>query len=266
MSDRSPSRPTALVTGAASGIGAAFARALAGEGYRLVLVDRNGERLRSTASGLAADCETVTADLTVEAEVDGVAARCREVDLLVNNAGFGHPTAFLATSVEAEVAMSRLHTETVLRLTLAALPPMIERGRGGVVNTASVLGFFPSSTYSASKAWVINFSQAAARSARPHGVGVMALCPGFTRTEFHDSAEMNMTQVPGFLWRDADAVVAGALRDWRRRKALSIPGWHNKAIASAGRLLPPSLIGRMLSGANTRPGSVRAGAGDRPGV
>jgi short-subunit dehydrogenase len=143
---------------------------------------------------------------------------------------------------------------------------MIERGRGGVINTASLLGFFPSSTYSASKAWVINFSQAAARSARPHGVGVMALCPGFTRTDFHDTAAMNMAQVPGFLWSDADAVVAGALRDWRRRKALSVPGWHNKAIASAARLLPPSLIGRMLSGANTRPRSVRAGAADRPGA
>lgn len=263
MSDRSRSRPTALVTGAASGIGAAFARALAREGYRLVLVDRDGERLQATASGLA-DCETVIADLTVEAEVARIEARCREgLDLLVNNAGFGHATEFLATPVEAEVAMSRLHTETVLRLTLAALPSMMERGRGGVINTASVLGFFPSSTYSATKAWVINFSQAAARSTLPRNVAVMALCPGFTRTEFHESAAMNMTAVPGFLWMDADAVVAAAMRDWGRRRALSVPGWHNKAIVAVGRLLPLRLIGRMLSGANTRP--VRAGAVSPPG-
>ncbi len=255
MSDeRSASPPTALITGAASGIGAAFARALANEGYRLILVDRNGERLRTTADALAAECEIMTADLIVEADIAGVEKRCRAgIDLLVNNAGFGHPTGFLTTSVQAEIAMSRLHTETVLRLTLAALPSMIERGSGGVINLASVLGFFPSSTYSATKAWVINFSQSAARNTRPRKVTVTALCPGFTRTEFHDSASMNMTKVPGFLWMEADVLVATALRDWRKGRALSIPGWKNKTIASLGRLLPPSLIGRMLSGANTRP-------------
>jgi len=255
MSDeRSVSPPTALITGAASGIGAAFARLLASEGYRLILVDRNGEGLKATANALPADCEIITADLIVEEEVADVEKRCRDgIDLLVNNAGFGHPTDFLTTAVQAEVAMSRLHTETVLRLTLAAIPSMIERGGGGVINVGSVLGFFPSSTYSATKAWVINFSQAAARSTRPHHVAVTALCPGFTRTEFHDNAGMNMTQVPGFLWMDADAVVAAALRDWRKRKALSIPGWKNKTIVSIGRLLPLGLIGRMLSSADTRP-------------
>jgi short-subunit dehydrogenase len=254
IDDRSASVPTALITGSASGIGAAFARLLAREGYRLILVDRSGERLKATANSLSADCEIMVADLIVEEDVAGVEKRCRDgIDLLVNNAGFGHPTGFLTTPVQAEIAMSRLHTETVLRLTLAALPSMIERGNGGVINIASVLGFFPSSTYSASKAWVINFSQSAARNTRPHNVAVTALCPGFTRTEFHDSARMNMTKVPGFLWMEADAVVAAALRDWRKRKVLSIPGWKNKTIVSIGRLLPLGLIGRMLSSADTRP-------------
>jgi uncharacterized protein len=254
------SRPTALVTGAAAGIGAAFARALAREGYRLVLVDRNSERLRATAEALAAPCEAVVADLTVDEDVARVEARCREgLDLLVNNAGFGHSTDFLATPVQAEVAMSRLHTETVLRLTLAALPPMIERGRGGVINTASVLGFFPSSTYSATKAWVINFSQSAAVKTLPHGVAVTALCPGFTRTEFHGSARMNMTGIPSPLWMEADVLVAAALRDWRRRKALSVPGWQNKAIVALARLLPMRVIGRLLSHAGKRPLAVRGG-------
>jgi short-subunit dehydrogenase len=236
-------------------MGASFARALAREGYRLILVDRDGERLKETADALPVDCEIMTADLTLDDDIAGVEARCREgVDLLVNNAGFGHPTKFLDTPVAAEIAMSRLHTETVLRLTIAALPSMIERGRGGVINVASVLGFFPSSTYSASKSWVINFSQSTAIKMRSRGVTVMALCPGFTRTEFHDSARMNMTGIPGFLWLEADVVVATALRDWRRRKPLSIPGWKNRTIVSFGRLLPLGAIDRILSRSNTRTG------------
>ncbi|GAB4000530.1 SDR family oxidoreductase [Glycomyces albus] len=259
---RSEAPPTALITGAASGIGAAFARVLAREGHRLILVDRDDDALlRSVADDLAADCEVVAADLAAEADVAALEARCGNgVDLLVNNAGFGHPTGFLDTPVEAEVAMIRLHTETVLRLTLAALPPMIERGRGGVINTASVLGFFPSSTYSATKAWVINFSQAAARTARDHGVAVTALCPGFTRTGFHSSARMDMSKIPRFMWMDADAVAAAALRDWRKGKALSVPGRQYKTIAAVGRLLPPKLVGRILAGAGTRPGPARAAA------
>ncbi|MCC3762990.1 SDR family NAD(P)-dependent oxidoreductase [Glycomyces sp. TRM65418] len=261
MSDASSqARPTALVTGAAAGIGAAFARRLAREGYRLVLVDRNGGRLRETAPSLSAECEVIAADLVVDADVARVEERCREgVELLVNCAGFGHPTGFLATPVQAEVAMSRLHTETVLRLTLAALPSMIERRRGGVINIASVLGFFPSSTYSATKAWVINFSQSAAVKTRPHRVAVTALCPGFTRTEFHDSAGMNMSKIPGFLWLDADAVARAALRDWRSGKALSVPGWQNKAIVALGRLTPSWVIARLLARSGRRPLVSRAG-------
>lgn len=260
----SASRPTALVTGAASGIGAAFAEALARDGYRLVLVDRDGERLRSLAAALPEDCERVTADLTADADVARVEARCRDgVDLLVNNAGFGHPAGFLETPVEAEIAMSRLHMETVLRLTLAALPGMIARGRGGVVNTASVLGFFPSSTYSASKIWVVNFSRSAARTAAGHGITVTALCPGFTRTGFHDGAGMTTTKIPGFLWLEADAVVATALRDWRKGKPLSIPGWQNKTIVALSRLLPMRLIDRILAGSAKRPLLTRDGVSDR---
>ncbi|HLU27143.1 MAG TPA: SDR family NAD(P)-dependent oxidoreductase [Glycomyces sp.] len=262
MSDERPRPPrTALITGAAAGIGAAFAEALAREGCRLVLVDRNSERLQQIKDSLPAECETMTADLTAEGDLARVEARCREgLDLLVNSAGFGHPTGFLATPVEAEIAMARLHTEAVLRLTLAALPSMIERGRGGVVNVASVLGFFPSSTYSATKAWVINFSRAAAVKTLPDGVAVTALCPGFTRTEFHDSAGMNMTAIPRFLWMEADDVVSAALRDWRRRRSLSVPGWHYKAIVFLSRMLPPRLIDRVLAYASRKPLAVREGA------
>jgi short-subunit dehydrogenase len=256
-----PPPRTALITGAAAGIGAAFARALAREGWRLVLVDRNSEGLQALAASLDTETATVTADLTTEAGIEAVADHCRGgLDLLVNNAGFGHPTEFLDTPIEAEIAMTRLHVEAVLRLTVAALPAMIERGRGGVINTGSVLGFFPSSTYSASKAWVINFTQSAAVKARPRGVDVMVLCPGFTRTEFHDTAAMNMTAVPDFLWLDADTLVAAALRDWRKRKAISIPGWQNKTIAALSRLLPMRLILRIHARGAERPMAVREAA------
>ncbi|MDA1361493.1 SDR family NAD(P)-dependent oxidoreductase [Glycomyces luteolus] len=255
---QSPSRPTALITGGAAGIGASFARALARDGYRLVLVDRNGEGLQRFAGSFDADTEVVTADLTVEGDLARVEQRCREgVDLLVNNAGFGHPTEFLSTSAVAELAMSKLHMDVVLRLTLAALPGMIERGRGGIINLGSVLGFFPSSTYSASKAWVINFSQSAFTKARPSGVTVTVLCPGFTRTEFHDSAGMNMTKIPGFLWLEADALVKAALSDWRQGKAVSIPGWRNKTIAALSRLLPMRLILRIHAGTGKHSLAVR---------
>jgi uncharacterized protein len=260
--ERAP-RPTALITGGASGIGAAFARALAAEGYRLVLVDRDHERLQVFAATL--DAETITADLTDEGAIAEVEERCRNgLDLLVNNAGFGHPTEFLDTSAAAEIAMSRVHVEAVLRLTIAALPAMIARGDGGVINTGSVLGFFPSSTYSASKAWVINFSQSAHTKARPHGVRVTVVCPGFTRTEFHDTAGMNMAKVPGFLWLDADTLVKGALRDWRRGRAVSVPGWHNKVITALSRLLPMRLILRIHAGGGKGSMAVRAAAPGGP--
>nr|BFF24819.1 hypothetical protein GCM10025732_27840 [Glycomyces mayteni] len=121
-----------------------------------------------------------------------------------------------------------------------------------MVNTASVLGFLPSSTYSASKAWVINFTQATAKMTRPQGVTVMALCPGFTRTGFHDTARMDMTKVPGPLWMSPDEVAEKALRDFAKRKSLSIPGWHNRLIAAVARTLPPSLTIRLLATTDMR--------------
>lgn len=213
----------------------------------MVLVDRNEELLRASAGSLGVECELVVADLTVEADVARVEEWCGRVDLLVNNAGFGHRREFLETPVAEEVAMCRLQTEVVLRLTMAALPGMAGRGRGSVVNTASVLGFFPSSTYSATKSWVVNFSLAAARSVRPSNVDVMALCPGFTRTDFHDSARMDMSGIPKRLWLDADFLVAKALRDLRKGKALSVPGWQYKVIVACGRAVPLGLLQRVLT-------------------
>ncbi len=244
---------TALVTGATAGIGAAFARRLAADGMSLVLLARDGERLRESAGALrrahGVDVEVLVADLATE---DGIAAAERRVaggiELLINNAGFGHHGRFLEVPVADELTMLRVHCEAVLRLTSAALPGMMARRRGGVINVASVAAFFSRGTYSASKAWVVTFSESVRQDVAGSGVNVMALCPGWVRTEFHERAGMDMSGVPGFLWLDADRLVAAALRDYRRGRSLSVPGVPYKAVLGLNRLVPR----RLASGVSSR--------------
>ncbi|QKG20646.1 SDR family NAD(P)-dependent oxidoreductase [Actinomadura verrucosospora] len=247
--------PTAFITGATAGIGAAFARRLASDGFDLVLLARDTERLERAAAGLreryGVRAETLTSDLATEAGLAAAEERVRkDVDLLVNNAGFGHNGVFLDVPVANEITMLRVHCEAVLRLTHAALPGMLERGRGGVVNVASVAAFATRGTYGASKAWVVNFSQGVAADIRrrSHGrVRVMALCPGYTHTEFHQRANMDMSGLPEFMWlRDAD-VVDAALRDLRRGVLVSVPGAQYKAIVGLSRLVPRGLVARLSS-------------------
>jgi uncharacterized protein len=237
--------PTALVTGATAGIGAAFARQLAARGHDLVLVARDEERLRQLASGLPNAVEVLPADLATDVGCALVEGRCAAgVDLLVNNAGLGTKGAFHEVPVEDEEHLLRLNVRAVLRLTHAALPPMLERGSGAVLNVSSVAGFAPgtrSATYSASKAWVTNFSESLHLQYAGTGVRVLALCPGFTRTEFHERAEMDVSGIPDRLWLEADDVVAEALRDLDAGKALSVPGLQYKAIVLGSRVVPTSV-------------------------
>lgn len=238
--------PTALITGATAGIGAAFARRLAGDGFSLVLVARDEKRLAESAEQLklryGVAVEVLPADLATDDGLDRVESRLREgVDLLVNNAGFGHPGAFLSVPVEDEVRMLKVHCEAVLRLTLAALPGMRSRGRGGVINVASVAAFFNRGTYSASKAWVVNFSESAAAEVGHPKVKVMALCPGFVRTEFHERASMDMSGIPEFMWLSADDVADEAMRDLARGVTVSIPSTLYKTMVAVGRLVPRGL-------------------------
>jgi short-subunit dehydrogenase len=251
--------PTALVTGATAGIGAAFARRLAADGYDVVLVARDAARLDATAADLrtrGAEAEVLRADLATDDGVAAVEARLadseRPVDLLVNNAGFGHRGHFLTVPVADELTMLKVHVEAVLRLTSAALPGMVERGHGGVVNVASVAAFFPRGTYGASKAWVVSFSQAVRQDVAGSGVRVLALCPGFVHTEFHDRAGMDMSGVKPFLWLDAGDVVDTALHDLRADRAVSVPGRQYKAIVAAGALVPRNLAARLASRAGRR--------------
>ena len=256
--------PTAVVTGAGVGIGAEFVRRLARDRYDVVLVARDAARLQALADEVASTygvrTEVLPADLATD---DGVAAveerlsRAAEpVDLLVNNAGFGHRGRYLDVPLDEEVRMLRVHVDAVLRLTTAAVRGMKTRGRGGVVNVASVAAFYPRGTYGASKAWVVSFSEAVRQDLRGSGVRVLALCPGFTHTEFHDRAGMDMSGIPGFLWQNPDQVVEAALRDLRAGKAISIPGGWNKALVALGRVLPRDVAARAASdrGRTFRPG------------
>ncbi|WP_329571148.1 SDR family NAD(P)-dependent oxidoreductase [Streptomyces sp. NBC_01361] len=246
---------TALITGSTSGIGAAFARRLAADGHDLVLVARDTKRLREQATELhdrhGIEAEVLTADLATDDGIGAVEARLtdrkRPVDLLVNNAGFGNKGQYLEVPLADELTMLKVHCEAVLRLTSAAVAPMRERGRGGVVNVASVAAFVPRGTYGASKAWVVQFTQGAARDLAGSGVRLMALCPGFVRTEFHERAAMGTDNIPKWMWLDADKLVAAALSDLARGKSLSIPDPRYKTLMGVVKLAPRGLLGGVTA-------------------
>lgn len=253
---------TALVTGATAGIGRAFVERLARDGHDLVVVARTTARLEEVAEQVSAahgvDVEVLAADLAdaddLARVVDRVGARDRPVELLVNNAGFGLNRPFLQTTLADQDRYLDVLVRAVLHLTHAGGRAMAERGRGAIVNVASVAAFSPLNTYSAHKAWVTSFSQAVAAELAPRGVRVMSLNPGFVRTEFHERARMSTSDIPSFMWLDADAVVDAALADLRRGRTLSIPDPRYKVLSSAMRLLPDALIGRVGRGMRSRQG------------
>ncbi|WP_052864736.1 SDR family NAD(P)-dependent oxidoreductase [Streptomyces niger] len=246
---------TAMVTGATAGIGAAFARRLAADGHNLVLVARNEDRLREHAAELhdrhGVEVGVLPADLASEEGIAAVEERLADrkhpVDLLVNNAGFGNKGEFLEVPMADELAMLKVHCEAVLRLTSAAVTGMRERRRGGVVNVASVAAFVPRGTYGASKAWVVQFTQGAARDLAGSGVRLMALCPGFVRTEFHERAGMGTDNIPGWMWLDADNLVDAAMKDLARGRSVSIPDPRYKALMGVVKLAPRNLLGGVTS-------------------
>ncbi|MEU4606771.1 SDR family oxidoreductase [Kribbella sp. NPDC023972] len=242
---------TALITGPATGIGRAFADKLAREGYDLVLVSRDEARLKETAAELTrlhgVSCEVLAADLTNPDDLSKVEERFRTgpIEVLVNNAGFGQKKPFWANPVEVEEKQFDLLVRVVLRLTHAAVLPMIERGSGAVVNVSSIAGFLQRGSYSAHKSWVTNFSAGLAIELHSKGVAVMALCPGFVRTEFHDRMGMDKTIIPSFMWLDAAELVDAAWKDLMRGKAISIPSTRYKLLTAAARAIPRPLIARV---------------------
>lgn len=247
--------PTALVTGATAGIGLEFARQLAERGTDIVLVARDRQRLDGVAADLhrrfGVTTEVLVADLADRAAVQVVADRladgARPVDLLVNNAGFGLKRGFLQNEVEVEEGAFDVLCRAVLVLSHAAARAMKVRGHGSIINVSSVASFVAMGSYSAAKAWVTVFSEGLANELAGSGVRVMALCPGFTHTEFHQRAEMNMSKLPDALWLDADDLVRDALADLDRGRVVSVPGTAYKVLVGALAVVPRGLA-RSVSG------------------
>jgi uncharacterized protein len=235
----------ALITGASSGLGEAFARRLASLKVDLVLVARREERLRTLGGELGKKwgvrTEVLAADLAEEAGLRRVEDFLRsrpDLGLLVNNAGFGGGGRFWQTDPALGQSMIRVHVEAVARLTRAALPAMVERGSGGLINVASVAAFytFPGSVlYGSTKTWIVAFCRALGLELRGKGVRVQALCPGFTHTGFHDTPElrrMKETGIPKFLWMPAETVIEKSLRALARGPVVYVPGLRNKVLTA----------------------------------
>jgi uncharacterized protein len=241
-------RPVALITGPTSGIGAGFARRYASNGYDLILVARDVDRLTRLAGELqetAGDIEILPADLANPADRQKVCDRlAKGVRVLVNNAGFGTSAEFSTADPALLQAQLDVNVTAVMHLTRAAVPAMLDAGTGTVINIASVAGLVPgrSSTYSASKAWVIAFSEGLAGGLADTGVGIHAVCPGFVHTEFHARAGVDVAKFPSFMWLEVDDVVSQSLADIASGKVISIPGLQYKALVTAGRLIPRGAV------------------------
>lgn len=251
-------KSTAVITGATAGIGRVFADLLAREGHDLVLVARNEERLHQVAQEISAatgvQCEVLTADLSDRAQLVRVEERVSQsdVEVLINNAGFGLNQKFSSGDREREQYMLDVLVTAVLRLTHAALTPMKARNTGSVVIVSSVASFIAGGTYSAAKAWTTVFAESLAIELRHTDVKVTALCPGFTHTEFHERAGINKRVIPDFMWLDATAMVTAGWRDHQRGKVVSVPGWQYKTLIAFTRVLPRKTVMRFNNGVRGR--------------
>lgn len=247
-------RPVALVTGASSGLGTTFARVLAEQGYDLVLVARDKQRLDDLAAELPG-AQVLAADLTTDVGCAAVAERIgamrRPVEVLVNNAGMGIYEPLGERDLADEEGLLDLNVRAVLRLTHAAVRAMRSRGAGRIVNVSSVASFLPRGigvTYAASKAWVTSFSECLAQQLDGTGVTVTAVCPGFVHTEFHQRAGLGRAKVPDWMWIDPEEVVRTGLADARQGKPISIPNARWKVMANVARSAPRPAVRRVLRG------------------
>jgi short-subunit dehydrogenase len=236
---------TALVTGGTSGIGAAFARALARRGHDIVLVARSAGPLEEMAAELRAlgrEVETIAADLADRDDTARVADRLRDaarpIDVLVNNAGFGLRTRLVTPDVAEHERAFDVMIRAVFVLGAAAAERMRSRGRGAIINVGSVSGETSMNAYSAIKAWVNTYSEVLANELHGTGVTVTDLEPGWVRTQFHQRAELRSSSIPGFLWLDADYLVERCLRDADRGRVISIPSARFKVLTWFTRHLP----------------------------
>lgn len=240
----------ALVTGATAGIGRQFAEQLAAKGVDLVLVARDEARLAAVAGELSGRhgvaVEVLPADLSDRVQLERVAERLRDtarpVDLLVNNAGYSLGSRFVDSPVEAEEQLLDVLVRAVLVLSHAAATTMVGRGRGQVINVSSVAGLTASGTYAAAKSYVTTFTESLSGQLAGTGVQVMALLPGYVRTEFHERAGIDKGSRSGPFWLDASDLVRQALADAERGRVVSIPSAQYKAVVALARHIPRALV------------------------
>ena len=248
-----------MITGASSGIGAVFARRLASQGYNLVLVARREALLRSLADEVQqkfrVNARFFPADLSNPIHVERLEKRIAEIgdlDFLINNAGFGVPGRFTEIEPERNLAMIQVHVVATVRLCRAALPGMIARGRGSIINVSSVAAFMASprnTTYCATKAYLNLFSEGLQDELQGTGVRVQALCPGLTHTEFHNQAgyEDYKRKIPKFLWMSAEDVVTESLDALKKGRAICVPGFKNRLIVAVIRNRLGARLTRMVT-------------------
>jgi short-subunit dehydrogenase len=255
-----------LITGASSGIGEAFARALSARGHNLLLVARSEDKLITLCSELgrarSIHCQYVALDLSKADSparlFEETTKRDLQIDFLINNAGFGSMGDFAALDLDRELNMIDLNMRSLVDMTYRFLQPMRERKSGTIINVASTAGFQPvpyMATYSATKAFVLSFSEALWEENRLYGIEVIALCPGVTETGFFSAAQIQ--KPPARTIETPEEVVATALRGLKRRKSSIISGWPNRFMIASERLVPRSFILRAV-------GSVMRSAGRAP--
>ena len=241
----------ALVTGATAGIGESFTRLLAENNYNVVLVARDLPRLQERAQELEAKYQVQThciqADLSTDAGCSVVERyiASNQIDVLINNAGFGINKAFTVSELEEEQKLLDVLVRTPMRLMHVALPLMKQRDRGVVINVSSVASFIAGGTYSASKSYLTVLTESMHTELAGTNVKISALCPGFTRTEFHQRGRMSMKGLPNFMWLDSDELVAKAWRDALKGKAISIPGWQYQLLVFIIQRLPRSIVRKV---------------------
>jgi short-subunit dehydrogenase len=241
----------ALVTGATSGIGESYSRLLAAKNYNIVLVARDLPRLQERAAALEAkfgiSTHVIQADLATDEgclRVEKYIAE-NQVDVLVNNAGFGTSKAFTMSTLEVEQQLLDVLVRTPMRLMHVALPLMKARNSGIIINVSSVAGYIAGGTYSASKSYLTVLSESLNTELSATNVKVSALCPGFTRTEFHQRGKMSMKGLPNFMWLNSDRLVEQSWRDALKGKAVSVPGWQYKLLVLIVETMPRSIVRKV---------------------
>jgi short-subunit dehydrogenase len=255
-------KPRALITGATSGIGEAFARRFAHQGYNLIITGRRKEKINRLAHDLTQTCavnvEVIISELSNPGDVDALAQKVRDtenLDILVNNAGFTTKRYFLHEDREGQEKMVQVHVVTPMKLTYAALPNMIAQGKGAIINVSSLGAFTPfptTATYSGTKAFLVVFTESLHLELAGTNVKVQALCPGFTRTDFHERIGMDKSKqknVGIIRWMSPEKVVHISLRCLKKNKVICVPGFWNKVLRFAThKLLPRSLYYKSVSG------------------